>query len=396
MDINKFQSKFLLSIFALVILTIIVYKYFDEYSSKITEYVDPNHPKPPKSKFDPMDWGFEWENPIRADDGSLQEDDPMFPIDTNGIEGFQNQEKPKLTPLQEMRERVHKFRTDQSKWLDDTITTFLPNDTFTSFKFASVYEDENIKPNTEDEPTVEGFVELMDFFQFLEFLFELILAMICFVISLPFHIFYFIVALYYFIEAFFIFIINFLVNIFKTFRDFNQMMHDISKCGMTWSKNLKFCGLWYLIEIVGYIAMLLFVWLPVTIVRILTFGKIDLNNFFISIIGVKGSGYRDTNGRLIQRDGILAIISKKFKKIIGFDPMHFPPNVMEKCYSCNIISDFFTVIYDLTVGFLNTLQRPMESVGKGFPWIWKALYLDAFVGKGSFCSSAFDFNGVSF
>ena len=132
--------------------------------------------------------------------------------------------------------------------------------------------------------------------------------------------------------------------------------------------------------------MMTFVWLPTTIVRIVTLGRVDLNSMFISVVGVKGSGYRDTDGRLIERDGILAIISKKLKKVFGFDPMHFPPKVIQTCYSCNIIADMFQVIYDLTIGFMNILQKPMEKVAQAIPWYWKAYYIDAFLGRTSFCT----------
>ena len=216
-------------------------------------------------------------------------------------------------------------------------TTFYPNDPppqikipfFDFSKESKFTQNQSIDENVDQEdstkkdrdgPVIEGFTDLDDFLQFLEFLFEVVVGMICISLTIVVHIVYGLIGAFYMIQAFFFFIVGFITNLFKTFSDFNQVMNDISRCGMTWSKNLRYCILWYILEIIGYVAMMTFVWLPTTIVRIVTLGRVDLNSMFISVVGVKGSGYRDTDGRLIERDGILAIIGKKLKKVFGFDP----------------------------------------------------------------------------
>jgi hypothetical protein len=370
------QSKLIFSFFAILIITILVYKVFDQDYFKKTTVHRQRRFRPPK-----MDGGIF---------SHLDEMPATLPVEEPVVESSPPPPPPPLS--------VDK-PDPRSKWLDDTVTTFLPNDTpQTSLPFFELNGgksnmDETTENDQEDgsgeedqEVIIEGFTALSDFFQFLGFLLEVVIAMICIAGTIVVHIVYALIGAFYIIEAFFFFVIGFIENLFKTFSDFNQVMNDISRCGMTWNQNLQYCAVWYILDVIGYLAIMIFVWLPTAIVRILTLGKVDLNNLFISVIGVKGSGYRDTNGNVINRDGILAIISKKFKPIIGFDPLHFPPKVMEKCYSCNIIQDFFQVIYDLTIGFMNILQTPMEKVGQAIPWYWKAYYIDAFLGKGSFCS----------
>ena len=371
---EKLYPRLFLSIFIIIILTIIVYHICDKYQYVIQQ-VERHHRPPKNTKIS------EWLMP------DLPEEPPEPPAPEKPV-GY--------TVRASAGQDQYFFKTDRTKWLDDTKKTFEPFMSTSSLVENSTYIGAENTPNDSDdietatkndgEPIIEGFVELADFFQFLEFLFEVVIAMICISLTLPIHIFEYAIGIVHFTIAFFWFLVNLIGNIFTTFSDFNQMMNDISRCGMTMNKNLPYCAVWYIIDLIGYLAIMIFVWLPTAIVRILTFGKLDLNNMFISIMGVSGSGYRDTNGNPINRDGILAIISKKFVPFLGFDPLHFPPSVMQKCYSCNIMQDLFQVLYDMTVGFINTTQKPMEFAGEGLPWLWRAFYLDAFMGRGSFCS----------
>lgn len=369
------QRKLLFSFFAILIITILVYKYFEEYYPKHVVKYKERHIRPPKiesSLFNYLD--------------ELEDAGPIGPAAAA--------EPPPYTSPSNVF-----YEPDTSKWLDDTIDTFktdnrpqtkIPFYDFHAPKLKPLWEDDPIEKQCggggNQEPIIEGFTDLSDFLQFLDFLFKGILAMICITLTAPIHIVYALIGAFYMIEAFFMFIIGFIENTVKTFSDFNKMMNDISRCGLTWNKNLRYCAFWYMLEIIGYFFIMFFVWLPTAIVRTLTLGKLDLNNMFISIVGVKGSGYRDTNGRMIDRDGILAIIGKKLKKVVGFDPCHFPPKVMEKCYGCDIVQDFFQFVFDATIGYFNILQKPMEDVTKAIPWYWKAYYIDAFLGKQSFCS----------
>ena len=313
---NRLQKRILLSVFIIIILSIIVYHICDQYKY-VTTQVDYHLKPPPKTKIDSL-----LTTPEELEEYSrLQKE----------IEEFQNPPPPPrpvgytVRHLHGSGDGDYFYKTDQSSWLDDTVETFVPNETdstLTSFS-SSISSNKKTKKVEEEngEPVIEGFVELSDFFAFLDFLFQAVIAMICISLTLPIHIFEYIIGMIIFVIAFFWFLANFIGNIFITFMDFNQMMNDISRCGMTMSKNLPFCFVWYMIDLLGYFLIMIFVWLPTAIVRIVTFGKLDLNNLLLGIIGVKGSGYRDTNGNRIERDGIFALVTKKIKPIIGFDPI---------------------------------------------------------------------------
>jgi len=241
------------------------------------------------------------------------------------------------------------------------------------------------EPRTESHENIqEGFVEgltLLDFGQFLQFLFDLIEDMIIITLTLPEHIFYFAEGFAFVAGAVIELCFNLIWQSFVVIGDFTETMNDIATCGLTWYKNLPKCGMWYALDMAIYVFVYVVFFIPIAIVRIITFNKVDLNTLYVKLFGV--SGAIDSRGRVIKKDGALAVLSNKIQAQTGYGFMHFPDSVVRQCYSCNVIGDSLQLFYDSTLGMVNMVDKPLGLMAKGLPYFWKAFYFDTiFKGHG--------------
>ena len=225
----------------------------------------------------------------------------------------------------------------------------------------------------------EGF-DIGDFFQILGDIFKLALNAIFLMITFPDHILSFgygFIKLSIGVIHLFEGVITQLMAIFK---DSMQLVSDIANCNLTWMGNLRICFLWYCLEMFVYVAIILLFWIPIYILRVLTFNRVDLNPLFLRFFGCSDTNpyyrMRDLDGNICKQDGFFEKLDQKVNAQFKFHFMHFPDSVCQTCYSCNIVGDIGSLAYDLTLGLLEVIIQPMEDVYDAGKYFWHAFYLD--------------------
>lgn len=231
----------------------------------------------------------------------------------------------------------------------------------------------------DDDDLLEGF-GINDFFQILGEIFKLVLHAIYVMITFPDHIIAFglgfiqlgigVVHLFH----------NVILQIMAVFKDTMRIIGDIKKCGLTWMQNLRPCFMWYIVEMALYVAVVLLFWIPIYILRLITFHRVDLNPLYLRFFGCSDANpyhrMRDLDGRTCKQDGFFEKLDQKIHKRFKIHFMHFPDSVCQTCYGCNVVGDIGTLMYDLTLGFLETIIQPMEEVFDSGKYFWHAFYLD--------------------
>ena len=327
---SDFLDKTFLSFIAIIALTIIVYYTFVEYS--VSHRREPIPPPPPKTNLEPI-------RPKTKEELEIEEEE-------------------KNTAYNPSVSKCSIFAPEQCLY-----EAFVRDD-----------EPENLQ---------EGF-GIDNFFGILEGLFKLATNAIWMVTTIPEH-------MMAFGEGFLqlgIGVIHLFENIIQevmtTLEDFGKFVVDIARCGFTWVQNLRICILWYILETIIYTLVAIFIWIPIYIVRILTFGKVDLNHIYLMIMGVsdrnKNYRMRDIDGKIVKKDGIMEKLDQMIHKVSGLHFMHFPDNVIKNCYACEIVEDVFNLAYDFTFGILNMFMGPMKDIFDAGKHFWHAFYLDMFFG----------------
>lgn len=227
---------------------------------------------------------------------------------------------------------------------------------------------------THDGPTVEGMSNSGSLNLFVKILLQMLWIFIYILITLPEHILFFVEGVIWIWLAILDEFIMALFTLAIGLYDLGVMFVDITKCGLTWSQNLPTCLLWYLIDLVIYILVMIFVWLPILVIRVCTFGKFDPNPFYVKLFGVKG--YPDVDQGYIQEDGILAHFSHICYRYTGYEFMHFPDFILQKCYSCDLVGDFMNFVSDIAFAGLRTMQYTFRDIGYAIPLFWHASYMD--------------------
>ena len=327
--ITDFLDKTFLSFIAIIVLTIIVYYTFIEYS--VTHKREPIPPPPPKTNLEPI--------------------------------------RPKSKAELEEEEEAERAVVQPSV---SKCSIFAPE--------HCLYE-AFVRDDSDD--IQEGF-GIDNFFGILEGLFKLATNAIWMVTTIPEH-------MMAFGEGFIqlgIGVIHLFENIIQevmtTLEDFGKFVVDIARCGFTWIQNLRICILWYILESIIYTLIAIFIWIPIYIVRLLTFGQVDLNHIYLMIMGVsdrnKNYRMRDIDGKVVKKDGLMEKLDQMLHKVSGLHFMHFPDNVIKNCYACEILEDIFNLAYDFTFGILNMFMGPMKDIFDAGKHFWHAFYLDMFFG----------------
>jgi hypothetical protein len=261
-------------------------------------------------------------------------------------------------------------------------TTYVPLYTRSSLARNALHLDgATPDPNDPRFPFQEGF-GFEDFFSILGDLFKLALVGIYILVTFPAHIIEFGkgflqlgVGVIHLFEGF-------IEQLIKIFDDSAALLGDITRCGLTWAKNLRICALWYIVDMALYALIAIFFWVPIYIIRILTFGKVDLNPLYLSIFGCSDANpahkMRDIDGKICHKDGIMEKVDQGLHKRTGLHFMHFPDEVLTSCYGCDVVGDTMTLLYDSTFGLLTILEQPIEDVWDAGKHFWKAFYLDKF------------------
>lgn len=325
-------DKTFLSFIAIIALTIIVYYTFVEYS--VTHLRETIPPPPPKTHLEPI-------QPKTKEELAIEE------------------------------EEKNAFQPSVSK-----CSIFAPEHCL----YEAFVRDES-------ENNQEGFQEgfgLDDFMGILDGLFKLAINAIWMITTIPEHMIAFGegfiqlgVGVIHLFE-------NIIHEVMTTLEDFGKFMIDVARCGFTWAKNLRTCILWYILETIIYTLIAVFIWIPIYIVRLLTFGKVDLNHIYLMIMGVsdRNRNYRmrDIDGKIVKKDGLMEKLDQMLHKLSGLHFMHFPDNVIKNCYACEILEDIFNLAYDFTFGILNMFMGPMKDIFDAGKHFWHAFYLDMFFG----------------
>ena len=238
----------------------------------------------------------------------------------------------------------------------------------------------------------EGFVEGLEglspsrpgaggggFSPFLEVLLQMLWFIVYVLVMLPEHILAFIEGMIWVWLAWFDLIIGAILQLALDFYDLGVFFADITKCGMDKNENIGTCMLWYVFEFIIYLGVMLFAWLPIVIIRIFTFGQVDVNPMYLFFFGVKG--FRDVDGGIIRKDGFLANISHMCYSWTGYEFMHFPDSILNMCYACDFVGDLMNLIYDVTIGTLRIFEYPVKDIANAVPLFWHASYIDALLGS---------------
>lgn len=233
----------------------------------------------------------------------------------------------------------------------------------------------------------EGFVEGLqglspsmpggggDMNAFLKVFLSMLWFIVYVLVMLPEHILVFIEGIIWLWLAWLDLVIGAILQLALDFYDLGVFFADITKCGMDKNENIGTCMLWYVLEFIIYLCVLLFAWLPIEIIRIFTFNYVDVNPIYLQFFGVKG--FRDIDGGLIKKDGVLAKISHVCYKWTGYEFMHFPDSILDMCYACDFVGDLMNLIYDVTIGTLRIFEYPLRDISYAVPLFWHASYFDA-------------------
>uniref|UniRef100_A0A6C0IBC7 Uncharacterized protein n=1 Tax=viral metagenome TaxID=1070528 RepID=A0A6C0IBC7_9ZZZZ len=175
---------------------------------------------------------------------------------------------------------------------------------------------------------------------------------------------------------------NFIEQLFRIFSDGSALFKDITRCGLTWSQNLRICFLWYIVDLILYTLIAIVFWIPIYVIRFLTFGKVDLNKLYLAMFGVsdknKAHKMRDIDGNICHKDGLLEKLDQLLYKKTSLHFMHFPDKVLADCFGCDIVGDVLKLLYDSTFGLISILEQPIEDVWDAGKLFWHALWLDEF------------------
>jgi hypothetical protein len=175
---------------------------------------------------------------------------------------------------------------------------------------------------------------------------------------------------------------NFIEQLFRIFSDGSALFADITRCGLTWSQNLRICFLWYIVDLILYTLIAIVFWIPIYAVRFLTFGKVDLNKLYLAMFGVSDQNnahkMRDIDGNICHKDGLLEKLDKLLYKKTKLHFMHFPDKVLADCFGCDIVGDVLKLAYDSTFGLISILEQPIEDVWDAGKLFWHAFWLDEF------------------
>ena len=237
------------------------------------------------------------------------------------------------------------------------------------------------------EKTQEGFDSAGafaggDFAKFLEVFFEMIGFIIYILVTLPDHI----IALVEGIVWVFLAGLDLMIGGMELFalqvQDWGMLVADLFTCGLTMQDNLTVCMLFWFLDFAIYAIVVLFAWVPIMLVRLLTLNQIDLNPMYLLFFGV--IGYRNLDGGRVQEDGFLAQLSHWCYGNFGFEFMHFPDYVLQKCYLCDIVGDFMNLLYDYTIGIVRIFEKPINDLTKTMPYLWHGTYLDMMFGKSEY------------
>jgi hypothetical protein len=214
---------------------------------------------------------------------------------------------------------------------------------------------------------------------FIAVLFEMLGFIIYILVTLPDHIIAFVEGFVWLILAG----VDLFIAGFELFalqlQDIGILIADLFTCGMTMQDNLPMCTIFWFLDFAIYVIVLLFAWVPIALVRLLTLNKLNLNPMYLTFFGVKG--YRDIDGGRVEKDGFLAKLSHWFYKSFGFEFMHFPDYVLKKCYTCDIVGDFMNIAYDFTIGFIRIFEYPIQDLAKSMPYFWHGTYMDMLMGQ---------------
>ena len=118
------------------------------------------------------------------------------------------------------------------------------------------------------------------------------------------------------------------------FQDIFNLVGAAGECGIKFARNLRSCILWYLMDAIGSLVYAVFVELPLFVAN--------------ELFGVNLRSYvDDLNDALREMDD-------EIYNLTGYSVMHFPQNVIEKCYSCDVS------------GQVNKLKDDFEKVIPGY------------------------------
>ena len=340
------------SVIGLIILTILIFHIFVDTSTKTPLPISKSLPPPPKTSLLPTKISTDQTDPV-----ALR---PPSQLVGGGLQP-----------------------PDQEKELAD-VPTYTPCYTRSALARQAYHLDGGVSDNTGLEDFQEGFGldDLSMFFKIIGELFELALHAIYVMFTFPDHIISFGLG---FIELG-IGVIhlfeNFISQLIRIFKDGSTLFKDITRCGLTWSQNLRICFLWYILDLILYTLIAVVFWVPIYIIRFLTFGKVDLNKIYLAIFGVSDANrahkMRDIDGNICKKDGIMEKVDKMLHKKTNLHFMHFPDKTLATCYGCDIVGDVLNLVYDSTFGLLAILREPIEDVWDAGKLFWHAFYLDEF------------------
>ena len=129
------------------------------------------------------------------------------------------------------------------------------------------------------------------------------------------------------------------------FLDIFYLVGAAGECGIKFARNLRSCILWYLMDAIGSLVYAVFVELPLFVVN--------------ELFGVHLRSYvDDLNDALREMDD-------EIYNLTGYSVMHFPQDVIEKCYSCDVS------------GQVNKLKDDFEKVIPGYMNEPNQIFLEA-------------------
>ena len=125
------------------------------------------------------------------------------------------------------------------------------------------------------------------------------------------------------------------------FKDVFNLIETVGKCGIKTIENLRTCIIWYILDLLGSTLYNIIVVLPVFMIRMIT--GFDMQPYVNAV------------------HNAIEYVDSMFFGLTCYHLIHYPPWVIEKCYSCNYDYDVKKLKYDWETSIPALMKQPTQK-----------------------------------